>query len=86
MEMKICQSCSMPMAQDEMFGTNDDGSKNEDYCTYCYQNGSFTSETTMEEMVEFCIKPCLDEGVYPDEDTARSEMMKMFPELKRWKK
>jgi hypothetical protein len=86
MEMKICQSCAMPMTTDEMFGTNEDGSKNEDYCTYCYQGGEFTSEMTMEEMVEFCIEPCLKEKVFPDADTARSEMMKMFPNLKRWAK
>ncbi len=84
MEMKICQSCAMPMAADEMHGTEKDGTKNDDYCVYCYKYGEFTSETTMEEMVEFCIKPCLDEKVYPDADTARSEMMKMFPNLKRW--
>ncbi len=86
MEMKICQSCSMPMTTDKMFGTNKDGDKNEGYCTYCYQNGKFTSDSTMEEMIEFCVKPCLDNGVYPDAETARSEMMKMFPNLKRWAK
>ena len=51
-EMKMnqttfCQSCAMPL-NPEVLGTNADGSKNEDYCTYCYQNGAFASECTMQ--------------------------------------
>jgi len=36
MEEKICQSCAMPMNKEEDFGTNADGSKNEEYCTHCF--------------------------------------------------
>lgn len=87
MEMKLCQSCAMPMSEDAHFGTEKDGTKSEDYCTYCYQNGEFVGgDATMEEFIEMCIKPCLDQKVYPDADTARAEMMKFFPTLKRWKK
>ena len=39
-EMKFCQSCGMPLT-DEVLGTNADGSKNEDYCMYCYKDGKF---------------------------------------------
>ena len=53
MEMKFCQSCGMPLTQ-EILGTNADGSKNEDYCMYCYKDGKFTQDCTMEEMIEFC--------------------------------
>ena len=87
MEMKLCQSCAMPMSEDVHFGTEKDGSKSEDYCTYCYRDGDFIGgDATMEEVIETCIKPCMDEGVYPDADTARAEMMKFFPTLKRWAK
>ena len=45
----------MPMGDtDEMYGRNKDGSKNEDYCKYCFENGTFTSDCTMDEMIEFC--------------------------------
>ena len=37
MEMKFCQSCGMPLSP-EVLGTNADGSKNEEYCIYCYKN------------------------------------------------
>ena len=49
-EMKFCQSCGMPLT-DEVLGTNADGSKNEDYCMYCYRDGKFLQDCTMEEMV-----------------------------------
>lgn len=36
----------------EQFGTNEDHSKNTDYCCFCYDEGQFTHEFTMEEMIE----------------------------------
>lgn len=50
--MKFCQSCAMPMS-DEHFGTEKDGSKSEDYCSYCYQDGEFTIDNSMEEMIDY---------------------------------
>ena len=38
MKQKFCQSCGMPLTED-VLGTNADGSKNEDYCMYCYKDG-----------------------------------------------
>ena len=52
-KMRFCQSCGMPLT-DEVLGTNADGSKNEDYCMYCYRDGKFLQECTMEEMIEHC--------------------------------
>ena len=49
---KFCQSCAMPLTVEAHFGTNADGTKNEEYCIYCYKDGAFTSEMTMEEMIE----------------------------------
>lgn len=51
MEQKICQSCGMPI-DDSTFGKEADGSKNQDYCHYCYADGHFTKECTMDEMIE----------------------------------
>ena len=50
----ICQSCGMPMTDKSMFGTNGDGTKNSDYCIYCYKDGKFTQDFTMDEMIEHC--------------------------------
>lgn len=43
----------MPLA-DNILGTNADGSKNDEYCIYCYKDGNFTGNFSMEEMVEYC--------------------------------
>ena len=51
--MKFCQSCGMPL-NDQVLGTNADGSRNEDYCMYCYRDGKFLQEYTMDEMIEHC--------------------------------
>ncbi|WP_290388802.1 zinc ribbon domain-containing protein, partial [uncultured Duncaniella sp.] len=47
MEQKFCQSCGMPL-NDHNHGTNADGTPNEDYCIYCYKDGKFTQDLTME--------------------------------------
>jgi hypothetical protein len=83
-ENSICQSCAMPL-NPEVLGTNKDGSKNNDYCMYCMKDGEFTSDQTMEECIESCVPFVSGGNPFPDADTARSEMFKFFPSLKRWK-
>lgn len=80
---KFCQSCAMPMT-DEQFGTNADGSKNEDYCIYCFKDGEFTSDMTMDEMMNFCIEKMVEVHQEIDKSEASSMMKEVFPKLKRW--
>ena len=82
--MKFCQSCAMPLTE-ELYGSNKDGSKNEEYCKYCYENGEFTGDMTMEEMIDFCV-PKTVENAGMDEKSARKMLNEMFPMLKRWQK
>ena len=88
-EMKFCQSCGMPL-NDENRGTNADGSKNEDYCMYCYQNGKFTNDCTMDEMIEFCAQFVDEVNKNMPKPMTKEEykamMRQYFPMLKRWKK
>jgi len=87
MEQIYCQSCGMPMGTtDEMYGTNSDGSKNKDYCKYCFDNGEYTSNATMEEMVDFCTPHVISANPSMSEDDARKMMQSFLPTLKRWKK
>lgn len=86
MEMKFCQSCAMPLNTKEDHGTNADGSLNEDYCKYCYENGKFTSDDTMESMIKTCAKFMVEGGHSQSEEQATKEMMEYFPKLKRWAK
>lgn len=86
MEEKYCQSCGMPMGtNDEMYGTETDGSKSNDYCKYCYVNGNFTTDATMEEMIEICVPHVANANTEMSEEQARDMMKEWFPTLKRWK-
>lgn len=90
MEQKFCQSCGMPLNTKEDFGTNKDMSQNDDYCTYCFKEGSFVQNITMNEMIEHCLQ-YLDEfnKDAPQKmsiDEARANMREFFPHLKRWAK
>jgi len=82
--MKQCQSCGMPMENPELYGTNADGSKNDEYCIYCFKDGQFGSPNeTMEEMIVSCIPFMVEEG-YKEAD-ARKMMEELLPTLNRWK-
>lgn len=84
---KYCQSCAMPMGDtDEMYGTNSDGTKNDDYCKYCYMEGKFTADISMEEMIEVCVPHMVSANSGMSEDQARKMMREYFPKLKRWQK
>lgn len=86
MNENYCQCCGMPMGNtDEMYGTNGDGSKNEDYCKYCFENGTFTSDCTMDEMIEVCVPHMVEGNSDMTEEKARIMMKEFFPTLKRWK-
>lgn len=89
MENKYCQSCGMPLQNQDELGTNSDGSRNEEYCCYCFKDGAFTMDYTMEQMIEHCAQFVDEfnkgsEVVYTKED-AITNMKIYFPTLKRWK-
>lgn len=78
----FCQSCGMPMEKDEHFGTNAEGGKNEEYCTYCYQKGQFTEpDITMDEMIKK-ISQVMKQKSTSAEDIERAS--KFLSTLKRW--
>ena len=89
MELKFCQSCGMPLTE-ELLGTNADGSKNEEYCIYCYKDGKFLQNFTMDEMIEHCAQFVGEVNKGLPQPITREEyigQMKMyFPHLKRWRK
>ena len=81
--VKICQSCGMEMSKAEEFGTEANGSANQEYCCYCYQNGAFEDpDATLEETVEACIE------AYEADTPAgvRALMRDHLSKLKRWAK
>jgi hypothetical protein len=80
----FCQSCGMPMSG-EYYSTNKDGSENREYCSYCFQNGDFLKEETMEEMIESCIPFMIEAQPDMTSDQARAILNQQMPQLKRWK-
>ena len=86
-EMRFCQSCGMPLT-DEILGTNADGSKNEEYCIYCFKDGAFTGDFTMEEMIEFCSQFVeqynKDSGQNLTQEEYKAMLRQYYPNLKRW--
>ena len=88
MEPNFCQSCGMPLTE-ELKGTNEDGSKNEDYCIYCFKDCKFTQECTMEEMIQFCAQFVDEVNKNLPQPVTKEQyiesMRQNFPMLKRWR-
>lgn len=83
--VRFCQSCGMPLRENQTLGSEGDGSVNYDYCTYCYQKGKFTQNLTMNEMIEINLAFNRKTGELGEEAQARKAMEQWFPTLKRWK-
>ena len=83
MNNKLCQSCGMPITNNEQLGTNKDNSLNQDYCKYCYSKGEFIDKVTLEEYIDMCSKFGAQAGMTNEE--MKVHCTKLFPTLKRWK-
>lgn len=85
-----CQSCGMILVKNSDKGTECDGSKSEEYCTFCYQKGEFVQELSIEELVEHNLLD-LDNwnrtnGLDLTKQEARTALLSFLPSNKRWKK
>ena len=85
----FCQSCGMRLEEDSDRGTEADGSASEEYCAYCYQQGRFLEDVTMEEMAEHNLQFLAEwnqaNGLDLDEAEARAGLLAFLPTLKRWR-
>ena len=77
-----CESCGMLLTPAD-YGSDADGSKDEHYCKWCYEQGKYTYDTTMDAMIEDCA-PRLAENTGMSRDEAVSLMGAVLPHLKRW--
>ena len=78
----ICQCCGMPL-EDEIISRNKDGSMNEDYCKWCYADGTYTY-SNMDDLIEVCVKNMVSENF--SEEQARSYLKIELPKLDYWKR
>ena len=81
--MSFCQSCSMPLDNPELLGTEKDGSKSHEYCKYCYQNGAFINpKMSLKEMTSLVITQMEKRNI----DSKIIDMaVSSLPNLKRWR-
>ena len=76
-----CQCCGMPL-DDAIIGRNADHSLNEDYCKWCYADGTYTYDN-MDDLIDVCVKHMAGDGF--SEEQARAYMKQRLPELDYWK-
>ncbi|MGG7163352.1 zinc ribbon domain-containing protein [Clostridium ihumii] len=77
--MEFCQSCGMPLVNESEI------SDNKEYCIYCYENGQFKADITVEQMIEACVSHLMNAHKELSEEEARENLKKFLPTLKRWK-
>ena len=78
----ICQCCGMPL-EDAIIGRNKDGSLNEDYCRWCFADGTYTY-SDMDDLIRVCVPNMVQQGF--TEEQARTYMKQMLPQLDYWKR
>ncbi|MGN0244167.1 MAG: zinc ribbon domain-containing protein [Lachnospiraceae bacterium] len=78
----ICQCCGMPL-DDEIIGHDKDGFLNEDYCKWCYADGTYTYNN-MDELADICVKHMTNENF--TEEQARAYITELLPTLDYWKR
>ena len=77
----ICQCCGMPL-EDEITSREPDGSFNEEYCKWCYNDGNFVY-TSLEQLTDFLVENMSNEN-WPLEQ-ARAYFEENLPKLNHWK-
>ena len=78
----VCQCCGMPL-EDTIIGRNKDGSLNEDYCQWCYADGTYTY-SDMDDLINVCVPNMVKSGF--SEEQARTYMKQMLPTLDYWRR
>ena len=78
----ICQCCGMPL-EDSILSKNADGSINEDYCQWCFADGTYTY-SNMDDLINVCVGHMANEQF--SEDQVRAYLKEKLPTLDYWKR
>ncbi len=78
----VCQCCGMPL-EDTLIGRNKDGSLNENYCKWCYADGTYTY-SNMDDLIEVCVPNMVSEQF--SEEQVRAYLKQLLPTLDYWKR
>ena len=77
----ICQCCGMPL-DDSTTSKETDGTFNEEYCKWCYSNGTF-KYNNINDLIDFCAEHMANEQLSSEQ--IRAYMTDMLPKLNYWK-
>ena len=77
-----CQCCGMPLT-DDIIGNDNDGTPNEEYCKWCYADGTYTYHD-MNSLIDVCVGHMVNENF--TEEQARAYMKQVLPTLDYWKR
>ena len=78
----ICQCCGMPL-EDSIISREKDGTLNEDYCQWCYADGTYTY-SDMDDLIRVCLPHMTAQGF--SEEQAVAHMKQILPTLDYWKR
>lgn len=78
-----CQCCGMPLTEDGVISREPDGAFNEDYCKWCYADGTYMY-SDMDELIEVCVHNMAGGDV--TEGQARAHLRQVLPTLDYWKR
>lgn len=79
----LCQSCGMPLGSEQAKGTEQNGLKNEQYCKYCYENGSFKKPNINLEKMKDLVSTEMKKLKLPIYTIQKA--INILPTLSRWK-
>lgn len=77
-----CQCCGMPL-EDAILSREKDGAINEDYCQWCYADGTYTY-SDMDDLINVSAPHMAGDGF--TEEQARAYLKQRLPELDYWKR
>ena len=78
----VCQCCGMPL-EDAFLSREPDGSFNEEYCQWCYDDGKFVY-SDLQTLTDFLVDHMSNENWPPEQ--ARAYFAENLPKLAYWKK
>lgn len=75
-----CQCCGMPL-DDTIISREPNGTFNEDYCTWCYSNGTYTYNN-IDDLLDYLVQHMATDTWPPDQ--VRTYFENLLPTLKHW--
>lgn len=73
----------MPLEDDSLIGHDSDGALNENYCKWCYADGTYTY-SNMDDLIDVCVRHMVSDKF--SEKQARLYMKALLPKLDYWKR